>query len=104
MKTYIFKYQVEINVEVLSSSREDAEDRAEHALDDIIQVVRRNHKVTLTPEERLGKWLEEYKHCGCSHVAATKAELMGYCSKHANDRRRITKLPKAMPVGYAGVG
>ena len=27
-------------------------------------------------------WLEEYRGCGCTSEAATKAELLGYCAKH----------------------
>lgn len=53
---------------------------------------------------KVGVWLEEYKHCGCSFVAEKKSELLGYCPKHANDRRRVIKLPKPVPCGYAGVG
>ena len=55
-------------------------------------------------EKLMGRWLEEFKHCACSYVAASKKELMGYCPRHANDRRRVTKLPKPIEAGYAGVG
>jgi len=49
-------------------------------------------------------WLEEYRTCGCSNVAATRKEALGYCPKHGTDRRRITKIPKAMGLGLGYVG
>lgn len=56
-------------------------------------------------EEATGVWLEEYQHCGCSTVAKTRQELLGYCEQHGNDRRRVTKLPApGLPVGFAGIG
>lgn len=55
------------------------------------------------PAKARDVWMEEYKSCGCSNVTATKKEAIGYCPKHANDRRRITKLPP-MPLGFVGIG
>jgi len=49
-------------------------------------------------------WLEEYVRCGCSNVTRTKAEALGYCPTHGTDRRRITKVPAGMELGYAGNG
>ena len=53
-------------------------------------------------KEEKGRWMEEYKTCGCSFVAKLRRELPGYCSRHGTDRRRVTKLPKAIEAGYAG--
>ncbi len=49
-------------------------------------------------------WLEEYKSCGCSNVTVTKAYALGYCPTHGTDRRRITKVPSGMEVGYVRCG
>ena len=49
-------------------------------------------------------WLEEYVRCGCSNVTLTKREANGYCPKHGTDKRRITKVPAGMELGYAGNG
>lgn len=38
-------------------------------------------------------WLEEYRHCGCTFLARVRRELLGYCEKHGNDRRRVHRLP-----------
>jgi hypothetical protein len=56
------------------------------------------------PKNERGKWMEEYKKCGCSFVAKKKSELPGYCSRHGTDRRRATKLIEPIECGYAGVG
>ena len=49
-------------------------------------------------------WLEEYCVCGCTFMAWTKGELLGYCQKHGNSRRNVYKLPAAadMEMGHAG--
>lgn len=51
--------------------------------------------------ETLGVWMEEYKSCTCSFVAAKRNELLGYCRDHGNDRRYVFKLPKAVKTGQA---
>lgn len=50
----------------------------------------------------LGQWMEEYRKCGCTFVAQSKAALPGYCEKHGNDRLRVfPKLKEAIPLGLA---
>lgn len=39
--------------------------------------------------ERKSGWFEEYR-CGCvSEIVKTTKDLLGYCGKHGDDRRRI---------------
>lgn len=49
-------------------------------------------------------WMEEYANCGCTNVTVTRAEAVGYCPRHLTPKRRITKLPGTLDLGYAGVG
>jgi len=48
----------------------------------------------------IGRWLEEDR-CGCSFVAKTKGELIGYCGKHGENRRNIYRLPEATQCGLS---
>jgi len=36
-------------------------------------------------------WIEEYK-CGCSTESPRKRDLLGYCSKHGDSRKRLHKM------------
>ncbi len=38
------------------------------------------------------QWIAEYG-CGCSEVQHRKKDLIGYCSVHGDEPKRITKLP-----------
>ena len=38
-------------------------------------------------------YMEEYKHCSCTQMEYKKSDLMGYCRRHANDRKYVIKLP-----------
>jgi len=38
------------------------------------------------------QWLAEYR-CGCAEVQSRKKDLVGYCGKHGDEPKRITKLP-----------
>lgn len=54
------------------------------------------------PPPGYGYWIEEYKGCGCSLVARRRDELVGYCSKHGNNRQSTPyRMPEAAPVGMA---
>jgi len=46
-------------------------------------------------------WLEEYAGCGCSNVTLARKDAIGYCPRHATERRRIIKVPYMEP-GFAG--
>lgn len=37
-------------------------------------------------------YIAEYK-CGCTAESRVKRELLDYCGKHGDDRRRIHKVP-----------
>lgn len=62
--------------------------------------------------ERVAKgsyvWMEEYAHCACTQVEERRGDLLGYCPKHAHDRKRVMKLPndpkKPWELGHAHIG
>ncbi len=76
----------------------------------VIAITKATHQINVARwrSQRLviqrNAWLEEYRACGCTFMARTKRELLGYCQKHGNDRRRITRMPCAadMEMGHAG--
>lgn len=39
-------------------------------------------------------YIAEYK-CGCTDEKRVKKELLDYCAKHGDDRRRIYRVPTA---------
>lgn len=41
--------------------------------------------------KRRSCWIEGYP-CGCASIAWKKSELLGYCSKHGNERNSIYKI------------
>ena len=43
--------------------------------------------------KKLFWWLEEYQHCSCSTVAKTREELLGYCPRHATDKKYRIRVP-----------
>lgn len=53
------------------------------------------------PDPEMGRWLEEYKTCSCTLVAARRDELPGYCQIHGNSRRRVMKLLSPAKVGHS---
>lgn len=53
----------------------------------------------MTKKRKKGRWLEEYKNCCHTYVAAKKSELIGYCSKCGTDRKYAIRLPSATEVG-----
>ena len=38
-------------------------------------------------------YMEEYKTCSCTQIERRKSDLLGYCSRHGTDKKRVTKLP-----------
>lgn len=50
-------------------------------------------------------WYEEYKHCSCSMVVDTRAELLGYCRRHGHDKRRRLRIPdEGIDRGFVETG
>jgi hypothetical protein len=48
------------------------------------------NKAYIKSKPKIIGWFEEYENCGCvSETVKTKKELLGYCLKHGNNRRKI---------------
>ena len=50
------------------------------------------------------KQAEEYERCSCTQIEKRKKDLLGYCSRHFTDRKRVTKIPDIGEKGWVGNG
>jgi hypothetical protein len=49
-------------------------------------------------------YLEEYERCSCTQIEKRKKDLLGYCSRHFTDRKRVMKIPDIGEKGWVGNG